>query len=247
MTSLSALNWNIGNPSRERAGSQLPAVLSLNPDIICLTETKASEGCTWLASGLRSAGYRVHFPTPESGEYGALLASRVPMSSKSTIGPPGLEARAPVATLSVGIRVVGAYVPSNAQTEEKRLRKTRFMEGLRSGLNNGGTGPTLLLADLNSVPSTHPSVPFVDPDHARWVDALLSSWTDCLSSDPGPTWVSPRNEGYRYDYCLARGLAVTGGERLPKLRGPGLSDHMGTWCTLEFADTHVEKRQSWSF
>jgi endonuclease/exonuclease/phosphatase family metal-dependent hydrolase len=151
--------------------------------------------------------------------------------------------------LSVGITLVGIYVPSNASTEEKRDRKNRFIEATGRALDASRSGPTLLLADLNSVPSTHPPVPFMDPVHSQWVDALLAGWTDCIAADPGPTWFSWKNEAYRYDYCLARNLTVIGGERIMKLRAQGLSDHAGTWCTIEspIPDTELKKKKAWTF
>lgn len=249
MTTVSALTWNIGNPSLKRSGAQLSAILSLDPDILCLTETKASEGCDWLVSNLRNVGYHVYFPAPENGNYGVIIATRFPHSEIGTIGPSGLEARAPIAKLSVGINVIGIYVPSNASTPEKRTRKRVFIETVNSALKTTEHIPTVLLGDLNSVPSMSLPVPFVDSNDAQWVDSLLANWTDCLAADPGPTWFGWRGEKYRYDYCFARGLVVTGGERLMNLQAPGLSDHVGLRCTFESPtpEVELEKSRKWTF
>lgn len=235
MTALTVLNWNIGNPSADRAITQLNALANVPADIICLTETKDSKGSQLVANGLANRfGYKVHFPKPAGGEYGALLASKHPMTDLGTYGPPGQEARAPRAHIPhLNLDVLGLYVPSNNLEEGKRQRKKAFLDAVIPRLTEAAARRALLLADLNSVASNHPTpAPHLPFEERKWVDDLFAKWSDCMATDAGPTWFSWRGESYRYDYCFTAGLQVIEGQRLERLRGPGLSDHVGLLCRV---------------
>jgi exonuclease III len=247
VTTLKVLNWNIGNPSAERATKQLEAIAAQGADLLCLTETKASTGCQLLKARLETQGYAVHALTPPPGEYGTLLASRHGLSDLGTIGPIGQEARAPKARLPDGTLVIGMYAPSNATTPEKLERKSSFIRHIATELASLRDDCIILLGDFNTVSSNHvPPAPFLTSEQTRFVDDLLANWDDALVADTGPTWTGWRGDAYRYDYCLTRGLTASAGTRIEQLRRPGLSDHLGT--SFEYSAPHLTAPQpQWRF
>lgn len=70
------LNWNIRNPSLERAIKQIEWIKKNDFDIIVLSEAKSSEGCNYISDRLKGLGYTVLFPKPENDDYCAIMAVR---------------------------------------------------------------------------------------------------------------------------------------------------------------------------
>jgi hypothetical protein len=67
-----------------------------------LTEIKASAGCRLLAEEFTAAGYAVHYPRPDPGEYGAMIISTVPAAASPSLAtsPTATACTSPATTSS---------------------------------------------------------------------------------------------------------------------------------------------------
>jgi ribosomal protein S8 len=66
------LNWNIQNPSLDRAINQINWIEENAFDIIILTEAKSSKAGLYIVDRLKSKGYIVNFPKIENNDYGVI-------------------------------------------------------------------------------------------------------------------------------------------------------------------------------
>lgn len=122
--STSFLTFNIGNPSEQRAEHQLAWLAARPEQILVLTETKASAGCRLLADAFAAAGWHISYPTPEPGEYGVMILTRL-QAEPGNFGDnlSYMPARAGSIVLPApggAIEVIGAYVPSRDAGPEKQ-------------------------------------------------------------------------------------------------------------------------------
>jgi exodeoxyribonuclease III len=125
---LRLLTLNVGNPSEDRAQRQLEWLAGRPEDVLVLTETRASAGCRLLTEAFQRVGYVVSAGTPPAGQYGAMIASRLPLEADPWACRPRYQReRAAAALLRLGdgraLRIVGVYAPSRDASPEKVERK----------------------------------------------------------------------------------------------------------------------------
>lgn len=239
MSQLSLLTFNIGNPSLDRAQRQLNWLASRDEDVLVLTETKDSAGCRLLAEKFTAAGYHVAYPVPENGDYGVLIASKIPAHTDDFGSRVGyLPSRAAAITLHIPnhpVQVIGAYVPSRDASPEKIDRKRTWLGACHTALASRTDGSAVFLGDLNILePSHKPHYAFFAPfeydfyeqltDACGLVDAFRARHPDAVEH----SWVGRTGDGYRYDHAhctadLASRLADCAYLHQPRL--DRLSDH----------------------
>lgn len=243
---LKLFTLNIAGPSVERADRLADFMLTLDLDVLVLTETRANPGTERLLAEFADAGYAVQSPLPSSGrERGVAVLSR--MSSAGTIKQSAsvdLSHRLVVGDVGDAERVtlLAAYVPSRDATQPKLERKRRFLAQMLEVVEQSArTGRVILMGDLNIVSRAH---------HPRY--SAFRTWEyDALDHvldhglvdvfarlHPGVqahSWIGRTGNGYRYDYAfVSEDLigAVRGCEYIHEPRERGLSDHAALVLTL---------------
>lgn len=95
MKTLRVMTLNIGNPSLQRVRKQIDWIEHRDEDIFVLTETKVSEGCSFLEEYFgeqgqtlfdygKEAQFNVFFPKSSTGDLGVMLLSRFPILRTTT-------------------------------------------------------------------------------------------------------------------------------------------------------------------
>lgn len=90
------MTLNIGNPSLQRVRKQIDWIEHRDEDIFVLTETKVSEGCSFLEEYFgeqgqtlfdygKEAQFNVFFPKSSTGDLGVMLLSRFPILSQQNL------------------------------------------------------------------------------------------------------------------------------------------------------------------
>lgn len=245
---LSVLTLNIANPSPERAQRQLAWLADREENVLVLTETKASQGCTLLADAFRAAGYAVFDPQPAQGEYGVMIIARVQAEPDHLTKALGyLPARAASCLLPIPdgqLRVVGLYVPSRDASAEKTERKRRWLAEFGNVLaDTNEDHPMVLTGDLNVLEPDHrPRYRFfADFEYGFYrslsarhglVDAYRHRHPDAAEH----SWVGRTGDGYRYDHAfcsstIADRLTGCGYDHTPRIEK--LSDHSALTMRLD--------------
>jgi exodeoxyribonuclease-3 len=247
------LTFNIGNPSPDRAERQLAWLATRDEHVLVLTETKASAGCRLLVDAFTAAGYAVSFPEPPPGEYGTMIAARVPAMPDGFGEQVGyLPSRAAAVTLPAPggpLLVIGLYVPSRDASLEKTERKRKWLAACEAALTSITGRNVLLLGDLNILEPAHrPRYPFFAPfeydfyrslaDAHGLADAFRHLHPDTVEY----SWVGRTGDGYRYDHAFcSRQLRdlITACDYLHQPRVSKLSDHSALTMTLSIAPTEI--------
>ncbi len=223
---LKLMTLNIGNPSIERVRRQIEWIEGRTENIFVLTETKVSEGCSFLEQHFSGLGntlfdfdkepeFNIYFPKSLTGDLGVMILSRYPIvevkncfENESRFYSRFLDVIIDYHGQKIGI--IGLYVPSRDASEEKTARKKQFaIEFLQyiKAQNHYGC-PYIVCGDLNILEKDH--IPhyssfkeweyvFYDRfDHFGFVDAFRL----LHPNDNEYSWVGRTNDGYRYDHCF---------------------------------------------
>jgi exodeoxyribonuclease III len=149
--------WNVNAMTPERLERIYDWIDSVQPDVLCLQETKVTDDA-FPALDLHARGYAsVHHG---HGRWnGVAIASRVglddPVSGFADKGAPDVEARLVTATCG-GIRVSSVYVPNGrAVGTEHFAYKLDWLARLRSHLqaDSGDGRPVAVCGDFNVAPA----------------------------------------------------------------------------------------------
>jgi exodeoxyribonuclease III len=246
--SLSVFTLNIANPSPERAQRQVAWLAGRPEDVLVLTETKASQGCTLLAKAFRAAGYAVFDSQPPPGEYGVMIVSRLraqPDHPTTRLGYlPSRAASCLLPTPDGPLRVVGAYVPSRDASVEKTERKRRWLAEFATMLASvNGQHPVVLAGDLNVLEPDHqPRYRFFasfEYDFYRSLSAqhgLIDAYRHQHPATIEHSWVGRTGDGYRYDHAfctaaLRKRITNCSYDHTPRLEK--LSDHSALTIRLD--------------
>ncbi len=243
---LSLLNWNIGNPSRRRAIRQSRIILDLNPDIVVLTEVKASAGSLFLQERFAAFGYEIFFDNP-SEDYGVIIASRIPNSFRIRF-PLGFKPHRAVGVLGESffgsLLMMGIYVPSRGPTGRRNVDKRRFQSEFLNSFESllaRSDADVVLAGDLNVIERDH--VPLYD-FFGEWEYAFYEGFTRLGMVDafrllnPGGkdhSWFGQSGDGYRFDHIFISESLSRFGMRCKYIHEPrleNLSDHSVMWMEL---------------
>lgn len=204
------LSLNVGNPSLERAKRQCEWLEKRQEDIFVLTETKESKGCEYIKEYF---GNFVNAPKSRTGDLGVILISKYPMQANVSFFPESSiyfsrQVEAKINLRDKEINVVGLYTPSRDRSEEKILRKKKYIDDMEIYLKESEKMNKIIMGDLNILERTH--VPhysnffeweyhFYDAfSEAGYVDAFRLRHSAAREY----SWVGRTNDGYRYDYCF---------------------------------------------
>lgn len=240
------LTLNIGSAAAERA-AQILRWLSLRDDeLIVLSETSAGPGSALLCEGLERAGYNTSF-SPEAGERGVMIASRLPVRTPIREIAVSLPCRAQgfVLNTTPELAVLGVYIPSRDRSPEKVARKEQFMASLLESIR--ALPPTLresllLTGDYNAVARHHvPNLPGFFPYEYEFHEALgdlgLSPAHELRPYGAHPhSWIGRTGIGYLYDYAHLGASLAPRLLRCQYLQGPRrqrLSDHAALALRLQ--------------
>lgn len=221
---ISFLSLNIGNPSIERARKQCEWLEKRTEDVFILTETKYSQGCSYIEEFFSQYGYdlfsmnsninySINFPKSLTGDLGVMIVSKFPIRSNLSYFPNdnifyAREAESIISCNDKNINVVGLYVPSRDRSDEKIYRKRNFINGIESMLGNLVNNFKIIMGDLNILDKDH--VPhystFFNWEYDFYDKIINFGFTDayklCNPQGRDYSWVGRTNDGYRYDYCF---------------------------------------------
>ena len=228
------VSWNI-NSVRFRIAIVEQFLRDVEPDILCLQETKVIDG-DFPVDAFRALGYRHIKLHGQRMHHGVAIISRVPIVADDRLDwQANREARHIGVQLENGVRLENVYVPAGGDIPDRVAnpkfgqkldfidRMTRWSETL--------DGPTILTGDFNIAPLEsdvwgHKQLLDVvshTPIEVAALDALKASadWTDLgRHFHPAPnrlyTWWSYRakdwaasDRGRRLDHMWATGDAAT--------------------------------------
>ncbi|HEV7771083.1 MAG TPA: exodeoxyribonuclease III [Solirubrobacterales bacterium] len=149
--------WNV-NSVKQRLPRLLPWLDERNPDVVCLQETKLTDGALLdlLTDELTNRGYEVTVHG-EAGWNGVAIFSRVGLADvvPGLAGAPGFphpEARALSATCG-GIRVHSVYVPNGREPGSEHYEyKLAWLAALRDAVA-AGPEAAVVCGDVNIAPA----------------------------------------------------------------------------------------------
>lgn len=215
------LNWNIANPSIERAQRQLEWLIAQEANVLVLTEAKMSRGCSHIIEGLRYCGYIVEAPSGSIEDYCVLIATKgySARSYHSTFAFLPHRIKAVLLETHLGIvGVMAVYVPSRGPKEARNVNKRTFQmqlsEWLCGSLANAETRHWIVCGDMNVVERDH--VPaysvFGEWEYGFYDSFAANGFHDVYRTQYARTqdhsWFGRYGDGYRFDHCFSSGIVA---------------------------------------
>jgi len=226
------LSWNILQGGGKRAHDIGEAIADVKPDIVCLQEFRNGKSAATILDACKSIGLsNIHRASSDARKNTAMLASRYPMSviewNKSLDADLVFHAKIEVAHLVAGFNKLDLFTGHVPQ----KKKQIPYLDALYQ-LELPAFDNAMIIGDLNC------GIPFEDSDRKSFdnthlFQALLrKGWIDSWRSRNPTTkeysWVSSRDNGYRYDHCLcssATDAAIDSIRYLHDFRTSGMSDH----------------------
>ena len=232
--------WNIRAGGGRRAGGIARQLARWAPDVVALSEFRATAPSAALAAWLGAAGLSCQLTTADPARPGAnalLLAARWPLRRIRLRAAPAERGRWLVAAVDAPLPLVVAlmHVPNRVSG-----RKYPFLEAVLACAQRWRLGPALFVGDTNSGRrGLDEEVPVFSAHEEGWIDALTAcGWRDAFrhlrAEARTYTWYSPNGRnGFRIDQAfvnarllahLADALYLWGGAS-SRRRRDRLSDH----------------------
>jgi len=201
--------WNIRAGGGVRAGGIARQLARWAPDVVALSEFRATPPSCALAAALAGAqlSYQLTTADPETPNANALLiASRWPLRRLRLRRGPDERLRWLAVTIDATPPVVvGAmHVPNRAEG-----RKYPFLDAVLACARDWRLGPALLVGDTNSGRrGLDEQVPAFNAIEHGWIDGLEAcGWRDCFRhlqpETRAYTWYSPNGRhGFRIDQAF---------------------------------------------
>lgn len=238
---LSVASWNI-NSVRFRIEIVERFLREVQPDILCLQETKVIDG-DFPEAAFRRLGYDHILLHGQRMHHGVAVIARVPLAEDDRLDwQANGEARHIGVRLANGLRIENVYVPAGGDVPDRTLnpkfgQKLDFVERMTRWSEGLSAQPTLLVGDFNIAPLecdvwSHKQLLDVVSHTPIEVDALarLQAANDWV--DLGRRFVPPPERLYTWWSYRAKDWAASDrGRRL---------DHM--WATKDVADAAVSHR-----
>jgi len=209
------LNWNIANPSVNRAHRQFEWLMEIGANVIILTEAKYSGGSLYLGDALESVGFTVYFPVPENNDYCVIIAEKGFNSTKWRSDLSFLSHRLESVVLHTflgDLKIMGMYVPSRGPKEKKNINKRSFQNQiaflLRSLYQNGEANNMVVGGDLNVIEPDHipPYSIFGDWEYEFYDTFGRSGLCDVYKllhpHTQEHSWIGKYHNGYRFDHLF---------------------------------------------
>lgn len=237
--------WNV-NSLRVRLPHLLQWMAEAEPDVVCLQETKVTDG-QFPVKELRDAGYPHVAFMGQKTYNGVAILSRHPLQDVQlgfANGDPDPQKRLVMATIN-GVRVVNCYVPNGHRVgSDKFDYKLDWLERLREELDDtvSKTQDLLVCGDMNvAMADIDTYDPFETEGHLLHTDderdtlkyllewGLTDSWRTTHPYSAEYSWWDyraggwQRNHGFRIDYVfLSGGL-------MERLEGAAIHRHVRGW------------------
>jgi exodeoxyribonuclease-3 len=222
---ISFLSLNIGNPSLDRARKQCEWLDKRPEDVFILTETKNSQGCSYIEDFFLQYGYdlfsmnslldfSVSFPKSKTGDLGVMIVSKHQIvksmnffKEDSIFYARQLETIISIENLQIS--VVGLYVPSRDRSDEKIMRKKSFVDSIEEFITESRDVSRVIMGDFNILDRNH--IPhystFFEWEYSFYDKIICEGYVDaykyCNHEKQEYSWVGRTNDGYRYDYAFA--------------------------------------------
>ena len=207
--------WNIRAGGGERAGRIARQLHRWAPDIVALSEFRATPPSIALAQRLAARGLTHQITTARAADHAEnalLLAARWPLRPLRLRGAPADRYRWLAATVEAPLPVVVGtmHVPNRVTG-----RKYPFLDAVLSCAQAWRLGPALIIGDTNSGRrGLDEEVPVFSEREEGWIDALAQcGWCDAfrhLRADVRAyTWYSPNGRnGFRIDQAFVNAALV---------------------------------------
>jgi exonuclease III len=237
------VSWNIRAGGGVRVAGIAAQLLAWAPDVVALSEFRATPPSAALARMLADGGLHHQATTADLGaprENALLLASRWPIAPVRLRRPPAERRRFLLAGVqapeAAGGFVLGTMHAPNMVTG----RKWPLLDALLELAGRWRRGPALLVGDTNTGRAgVDEESPVFDRRHHEWMEAMHRRWPDALRHLHGDearafTWYSPNGRnGFRLDQAFVNrsllprlgGLRHEWGALEGDPRREALSDH----------------------
>ena len=244
------LNWNIRNPSLDRAKRQAKWIVQTGANVVTLTEAKRSTGCTFICDWLSRAGFDVFPSEQETNDYCVIMATKDLGSQRLRLDATFLPNRAGAITCVTErgrLQIVSLYVPSRGPLARKNVDKRAFQDQIVS-LLPGWVGKSqnnqfIVTGDLNVLERHHA------PHHkvfGEWEyifyeefgkSGLIDAYRLLHPDKTEHSWIGRSGSGYRFDhFFISERLSsyVQECSYIHSVRASGLSDHSAMCLELKF-------------
>lgn len=235
------LNWNIRNPSLDRAKAQANWIIETGADVVTLTEAKHSAGCAAICDSLNHNGFDVFRPDSELGDYGVIVATKSKHGRRLRLDASFLPNRIGAISCKTGLgplRIVGLYVPSRGPSARRNIDKRAFQDQitnlLPAWLGKRKNGRIIVTGDLNVLERNHiPRYQVFGEWEYSFYDAfvrlgLVDAYRLLYPDEHEYSWVGRSGSGYRFDHFFVSnhlsGL-VLNCSYIHSVRASKLSDH----------------------
>ncbi len=258
---LKITSWNI-NSVRLRLRLVIDMLNQLQPDLLCLQETKAQDS-DFPAAALAEAGWAHQAIRGEKSYNGVAILSRRPLSDIQMLDWAGRTDCRHISAVVDGVRVHNFYVPAGGDVPDRQVNdkfghKLDFLDGMRAHFRSERPEKSVLLGDLNIAPLAEDVwstkqlrnvVSHTDIEREKLLGLIdQGGWHDAVRGHFGPetvlySWWSYRardwlasNRGRRLDHVwVSRDLKdnVAGADIYQPARGlEKPSDHVPVSVTL---------------
>ncbi|MDZ7727529.1 MAG: PUA domain-containing protein [Dehalococcoidia bacterium] len=227
-SSVRLVAWNIRAGGGKRAAAIAETIARWEPDIVALSEYRATPPSLAIAEALGSAGLEHQLTTASPAAPGVnalLLASRWPLSRLRLRRAPAEKWLAARVAAPEPLAVAAIHIPN-----EVTGRKWPWLDAMLETVRAWRAGPGVILGDTNSGrPVLDEENPVFGFRYAAWFDALdAAGWADLWRHVHGDsreyTWYSPNGgNGFRIDQAFDPPAHAAAGSRpdARALLGPG--------------------------
>lgn len=227
MDSIKILSLNIGNPSLSRAARQCEWLSMRDEDVFVLTETKNSQGCSYIEDYFINQSYtlfnhnsetefNVCFPRSVTGDLGVMIITKHKIAKTRCVFDNNSiyysrQIETSIKHKNMNLKIMGLYVPSRDRSEKKIQRKKNFIDVITKRINNFQNSTSIIMGDLNILDRNHfPHYStFYKWEYDFYDDIIKSGYIDayryCNPATNEYSWVGRTGDGYRYDYCFVLG------------------------------------------
>jgi len=210
---LRILNWNVRNPSYERAAKQCKYIEGLKPHIILLTELKSYNGLKYFNDRLSYLGYNL-FYEPQEDDYFIFIASIFEKTHEIPIRTDFLSHRMKgiyFECKDINGKFFGVYVPSRGPKEKRNVNKRKFQDSVIRTLDEirerVKISKLIIGGDLNVIDPYHiPKYPiFGDWEYEFYEKFIKIGLIDAfrkVNSHQDYSWFGREGDGYRFDHLF---------------------------------------------
>ena len=208
-------SWNI-NSVRLRIGLLEDVMKNVQPDVICLQETKAQD-IHFPEEAIADLGYPYQAYRGEKSYNGVAILSRVPLEDISYRQWAGKEDCRHISALANGVRIHNFYIPAGGDIADrdenpKFGHKLDFVDELTAYFTDKAPRQSVMVGDLNIAPLAEDVwstkqlkkvVSHTDIEREKLLKLIADGgWDDAMRSFYGPdevlySWWSYRARDYR--------------------------------------------------